>query len=820
MRCPIMCEEKNPAAQPSADQAFSAPRPRWDGWKAVLFTLALLAAVTVQTVQVSLLALALALVLSLGRRPIALLGERFCLPVVGFLAFTAATLFAAIHAVDGSPAVTEFTKYLAAFALGLALLTRLEGRHVPALLWGLAAVSAVISILCIDMDCAAVLFTPFREAMYSLGSTYEGIINIEASRINGIYNNANVSAAILGLGALVSLHLASETDALWKKLLACVLLGVNALGFFLSLSRGAILFFALALVVYLIAVGKGRRLSLFFLMFISAVVTVACSMAAIPGLMEDTLLPDLLAPACGLVIFLLDWLLGGRLARALEGKGKIIALLAAVLAAACVAYAVAGVTINVPYTFDATGYLGRTLDLEPGEYTLFGDWDGEVTAVVLVQNQLDRYYHNGTILYQGSLEDAAFTVPAEGRVTIQLQGQEGQTIRSLRASDGSEVHLGYPLLPSFVANRLQDSLRDSNSTFMRIQYFQDTWTLFLQSPLVGHGLGSTETWFTSVQDFYYESKYTHNHVLQVMSDMGLLGTIPFLALLLGSVLLLLRGARKEKDPLAAMLLACWVLMNGHSLMELNFSFRPYLCVAMVFLLLPVVLYARPLAVKGGKTAKAAGAVLLCLLVVSLGASLAALEGRRTAVRRLADRPTDNVEAYLDYCQDMLALDKLNPEQVKLNYVANAVRQGGESPYYDQMLAYVQDLRGNGTYFSCTGVSEYYYLYLGQIDQVFETSREAIAQKASDQNAWDIQFAFYREEVLPVLTAENAGDFVDGVLATKAYLESYNQTHTGQITVSEEDGAFRAAVEELAGAGLSGEDTLARLQALFSTETAS
>ena len=301
-----MCEEKNPAAQLSADQAFSAPRPRWDGWTAVLFTLALLAAVTVQTAQCSLVLLALALVLSLGRRPIALLGERFCLPVVGFLAFTAATLFAAIHAVDGSPAVTEFTKYLAAFALGLALLTRLEGRHVPALLWGFAAVSAVISILCIDMDCAAVLFTPFREVLYGLGSTYEGIIDTEASRINGIYNNANVSAAILGLGALVSLHLASEKGALWKKLSACVLLGISALGFFLSLSRGAILFFGLSLLVYLAAAGKGRRLPLFFLMVVSAVVTVACSVAAMPGLSNDTLAPDLLAPLCGLGIFLLD----------------------------------------------------------------------------------------------------------------------------------------------------------------------------------------------------------------------------------------------------------------------------------------------------------------------------------------------------------------------------------------------------------------------------------------------------------------------------------------------------------------------------------
>ena len=56
------------------------------------------------------------------------------------------------------------------------------------------------------------------------------------------------------------------------------------------------------------------------------------------------------------------------------------------------------------------------------------------------------------------------------------------------------------------------------------------------------------------------------------------------------------------------------------------------------------------------------------------------------------------------CEEIIALDKLDPEQMKLNYLANAVRQEDNSPYYDKMVRYVQDLREAGTYFSCTGLS--------------------------------------------------------------------------------------------------------------------
>ncbi len=99
----------------------------------------------------------------------------------------------------------------------------------------------------------------------------------------------------------------------------------------------------------------------------------------------------------------------------------------------------------------------------------------------------------------------------------------------------------------------------------------------------------------SVQSFQYESKYAHNHLLQTMADTGLVvGTVFAMAFVLGSAWLCLQTVRKEKDSLAAALLAAWVMMNLHSLMEINFSVRGFKCFAYVLLVLPVLLYARPL----------------------------------------------------------------------------------------------------------------------------------------------------------------------------------------------------------------------------------
>ena len=790
------------AEQPVAVETVKDPSlSPLDVAKIVFFSLMLFVSMTLQTGRMAMILVVLALLSFIGKEPFRLMRQRLCLPVLGLLGFMVMAACAAVYSHFGSYAAGEFYKYLAAFSLALILLARFEKKHVPGLLWGFAAVSAFISLLCIDAASSSVLFDRFSRLMEALGGSFADVQQTSETRVAGIYNDANVSASILALGSLVSLHLADREKVLWKRLLACVLLGVSAMGFFLSISRGAILFFALALLVWLIAAGKGKRLALFFLMFLSAVTVVALSIPAISGIRSGSFLPMVLTMVCGPAIFALDWAFGRRVARALEGKGKLIGLVMGILVAACVAYGIAGVMVNGPYTFDEIGLVNRTLDLVPGEYTLSGDWDGEINARILLQDQLDRYHSSGTVLYQGPLEDIAFTVSGEGRVSIQLWGEEGQTIRSLQISDGSEVHLGYPLLPAFVANRLQDSLRDSNSTFMRVQYDKDAWTLFLQSPLIGHGLGSTEGLYTSVQSFFYESKYVHNHVLQIMSDMGLVGLIAFLALLGGALWLLLKNLRSETGSLAAMMLACWVMMNGHSLMEINFSVRGYLCAALCLLMVPILLYAESLKIKA---AQAGSIVLTALLWGTLVVSGCLMEGHRIALRESQMILTDSVSGFMNTTKKLISKDKLDHEQNQLNYVGNAVRLN-DSRYNGYMRKYVEELRASGTYTACSGLARYYYLPRGEFEELFACSREGIAQEASSADAWNLQLNFYRNDVLSAAGVEHMDEFMDGVLALQGYLAEYSQDRMEDIKLTEENQTFLNALSSVRDAGMKRND---------------
>lgn len=80
------------------------------------------------------------------------------------------------------------------------------------LFWGFAAVCAVISLLCVDSACNGPLFGAFEKFASALGADYSGIV-VEGSystRVNGIYNDANITAGLLSLSCLVGLHLVRD----------------------------------------------------------------------------------------------------------------------------------------------------------------------------------------------------------------------------------------------------------------------------------------------------------------------------------------------------------------------------------------------------------------------------------------------------------------------------------------------------------------------------------------------------------------------------------------------------------------------------------
>lgn len=817
------------AAQPSAPaehtektSVSAAPRQvcraegvfsRKDTLMVVLYSILLLLAMTVQTGTVSMILCALAFLSLLGKKPLSRFEQRLSVPVLGLLAFAVVYGAAAIYTPFGVSGMKEFYKLLAAFSLAVILLARFEREHVPGLLWGGASVSTVIALISLDMSCGQVLFGPFNDLMNALGTDYTSALpEYFSARVNGLYNDANVTACLFSLSLFAALYLLKSSACVWRRLAASLLAGVNAVSILLTGSRGAMLCFAAACLVWL-AAERANRVGLFLLLVETAAAMLAAGVPASSMVTNGNETAVVLCLLSGLILFVLDVLAGRRLEPVLSAYKKAALAAVGALCAVVVLACAAAVLHTGPYTFAADGDTVTYIlhDGVSGEVTLTGDVDGDPEVLIYSQNSLERYRSGGPTLYTGPLSQCVFTVPEDAvEVHVRVIGQAGETLRRLTVSDGTEITLNYPWLPDVISSRLlNDRLLGGNSTFMRQLYVKDTCALIAKAPLMGHGLGSTENLTRSVQSFQYESKYAHNHLLQTMSDTGLVGTVFALCFVLGSAWLCLQAVRKEKDGLAAALLASWVMMNLHSLMEINFSVRGFKCFAYMLLVLPILLYAKPLlageTAKTRKQTKTVGILVTVLYALYLAVFGGLLESARMTDRKAEQFQTSDVYEYLDFLRGCVRGNVFDHDSYQRSYVANAV-QLNDRAYNGDLAKYMKQLRASGTYENDSALSRYYYLPRQEWSEMFDCSLEGIRQVRSSPDGWNYQMDFYREEVLPAMGADNVSAFVDGVLALGNALDAMNdEGRLEPVALNETNQSFLTLCLSVQEQGISGQD---------------
>ena len=779
----------------------------------VLYSVLLLLAMTVQTGTVSMLLCGLALLSLLGKKPLFRFEQRLSVPVLGLLVFAIVYGAAAIYSPFGVSAKSEFYKFIAAFSLAVILLARFERKHVPGLLWGAASVSTVIALVSLDMSCGRVLFGPFNALMNALGTDYTSALQESAAaRVNGLYNDANVTAALFSLALFVALYLLQNSTCVWRCLAASLLAGVNAVSLLLTGGRGALLCFAAACIVWLIA-ERANRVGLFLLLLEAAVTMIVAGVPASSMASRGNETAVALCLFSGLILFALAALAGRRLTVVLSAHKK--AALAAMGALCAVTAALCGAVFlhTGPYTFEEDdSYIVYVLpDGITGDATITGDVDGDPQTVVYSQTLLNTYFGGRTDLYSGPFSQCAFTVPEDSAgLYVIIVGQAGETLRSMAVNGEKKIALSYPWLPEAISSRLlRDSLLKSNSFTLRLEFDKDAWKIFSTAPLFGRGLGSTENVTRSVQTFQYESKYAHNHLLQTMADTGLMGTAFALAFVLGSAWLCLQAVRKEKDSLAAALLAVWVMMNLHSLMEINFSVRGFKCFAYVLLILPVLLYAKPLlageTAKARKRAKTVGILVVVLYALYLAVFGGLLERTRMTDRKAENFQTSDVYEYLDFLRGCVRGDVFDHDSYQRNYVATAV-QMDDWKYNSDLLKYVKELRASGTYENDSALARYYYLPRQEWSELFDCSLEGIRQVRSSPDGWNLQMDFYREEVLPAMGADNVSAFVDGVLSLGNALDAMNaEGRLETVELNETNQSFLTLCRSVKEQALSGQD---------------
>lgn len=781
--------------------------PLYDRLFVVGFAVLLFFAMTVQTVPMSLILAAVALALSFGRGGYARFRGRLGIPVLGFLAFLILCGAASLYTSFGAYAYGEYAKLLASGALGLLLLARGREQNAGGLLFGFSAVCGVIGLLCIDAGCRGPLFRGFASFMAGLGdAAYQNLdqATYTGARFDGIYNDANLTGSLMALAVLVGLYLIRTGRKPWERFAACFLTGLSAVAFFTAMSRGAILCFGATLLAYLLIAGKEERLGLFFTMAAMGISMVVFGVVSTSLLAGGSFWGTLAALPSGVLLWLLNEFPARKAASALAGHGKLLAGVLGGGIAAGIAAVVLALTLTEPFVFTESNFLYRGADVEGGEtYTFSGDWDksSEITVLVYGSTREQELTSVTETYYNGPLEEASFTVPEDvGHVLMQFRGPAGLELRQVSLSDGTEIPMAYTLLPDNVANRLQKNIFEDSSFLLRLQYDIDGWTLFKESPLAGHGLGATEGLLTSVQPFFYESLYLHNHLLQVMDETGLLGLAAFLAFILGTAVLLVRQLRKARTPLAAMLLACLVMMNLHGLMEISFSVQMFQCAAFFLLLLPTVCYGT---YTEGRKRRAAGIVVLVVSDLWLVISVALLGGSLLAQKeyRELDAAGMTTGSFIETLERLDRMDAYNDQSYKVNLMGNALQAGGISNEGTAARC-ARELRETGEFDSCYYVAAYYYLPLGQLENFFDVLQEGLLQERSNSEAWNSAMNLCIQAFSQIDPAE-ADTFAEGVRGIGEAMDRANAYLLVSVALTEENAALLncARTEALDGEGV-------------------
>lgn len=767
--------------------------PLYDRLFVVGFAVLLFFAMTVQTVPMSLILAVVALVLSFGRGGYARFRGRLGIPVLGFLAFLILCGAASLYTSFGAYAYGEYAKLLASGALGLLLLARGREQNAGGLLFGFSAVCGVIGLLCIDAGCRGPLFRGFASFMEGLGdAAYQSLdqATYTGARFDGIYNDANLTGSLMALAVLVGLYLIRTGRKPWERFAACFLTGLSAVAFFTAMSRGAILCFGATLLAYLLIAGKEERLGLFFTMAAMGISMVVFGVVSTSLLAGGSFWGTLAALPSGVLLWLLNEFPARKAASALAGHGKLLAGVLGGGIAAGIAAVVLALTLTEPFVFTESNFLYRGADVEGGEtYTFSGDWDksSEITVLVYGSTREQELTSVTETYYNGPLEEASFTVPEDvGHVLMQFRGPAGLELRQVSLSDGTEIPMAYTLLPDNIANRLQKNIFEDSSFLLRLQYDIDGWTLFKESPLAGHGLGATEGLLTSVQPFFYESLYLHNHLLQVMDETGLLGLAAFLAFILGTAVLLVRQLRKARTPLAAMLLACLVMMNLHGLMEISFSVQMFQCAAFFLLLLPTVCYGT---YTEGRKRRAAGIVVLVVSDLWLVISVALLGGSLLAQKeyRELDAAGMTTGSFIETLERLDRMDAYNDQSYKVNLMGNALQAGGISNEGTAARC-ARELRETGEFDSCYYVAAYYYLPLGQLENFFDVLQEGLLQERSNSEAWNSAMNLCIQAFSQIDPAE-ADTFAEGVRGIGEAMDRANAYLLVPVALTEENAAL-------------------------------
>jgi len=341
------------------------------------------------------------------------------------------------------------------------------------------------------------------------------------------------------------------------------------------------------------------------------------------------------------------------------------------------------------------------------------------------------------------------------------------------------------LLPSVLRSRIEGVNLETHSVYERLRMYKNAIQLWKQNPLFGGGSGAWEASYEKYQSYPYLSAQTHSFVTQLLVEVGIIGTVAILGLILFCIVSFIGKYRRMSEDernkyIFYFIVPVTILLHASIDFEMSYLFYDIL----VFICLGVLAGAQsPVkhwSIKQGQLLKRISSGGLAVIGVSLIII--------TSLRLYSSSQVDN--ANQAYAQQKPFADIVNPLKSGLKMTAGhpvllqqlaswnyqAYDQSKDESYLVEAEKYLNKLVKAEPYYR-PGVDLDYTIQMvrGNQDAAIQIMQKAIVQYPFEQTFYDR----LESVLLGKLEQQHQANDIEGSKATADLIMDYYRKAVGQ-----------------------------------------
>lgn len=133
------------------------------------------------------------------------------------------------------------------------------------------------------------------------------------------------------------------------------------------------------------------------------------------------------------------------------------------------------------------------------------------------------------------------------------------------------------ILPANMVSRIQELNLNARTLSERLTFYKDGFSIFKEYPLTGTGGNGWVYTYKQYQSYNYASNHPHSYFVLLMVELGVVGIALFLLLIIGFILLCIKGYKCCENRLLFTGIACGVLMFFlHVMFDFESSYSAYM----------------------------------------------------------------------------------------------------------------------------------------------------------------------------------------------------------------------------------------------------